>query len=715
MAETSGPRFLDAPLKAAIQSAYEHVKLGLPGFRPRASQRLMVAEVARGLASEQGVVAIEAPTGTGKSLAYLLAALPLATARKRKLVIATATVALQEQLLYRDLPTFLQATGLEVSVALAKGRQRYLCVRNLLELLEEPSSIPQGGLDFGEYTTEARWRQPPSAQQRERLQAVAAAFDAAQWNGDLDRCPEPLDEASRALLTTSAGGCSNRRCPQLSRCPFVLARNAVLAADLVVANHDLVLADLAIGSDSDGPGGVLLPQPSETFYVFDEAHQLADKAVEAGKAELGIAEARRRLSRLASPLRQVFQHCARERIGQMSADEVDTLLDAHLAGLDSMKSAIDVAWPARAEATVAPDETVWRSPLGRIPEAWRIQAAELALQATKLARWLPVALKRAVELELPPQRRENLARELGLAAERVAAYAELWQLWAQQDPANHAPIARWLHRAGDGSLILHASEVSAASVLRRRLWPHAAGVVLTSATLSTGGNFRPLRSELGLPDHALTLALASPFDLPRQARLVIPSMSALPDQAEAHVAAVVDWLDRSLDWQAGNLVLFTSRRKLEATLEALPAKRAQKVRAQGSAAKSELLSAHRMAIENGEGSTLFGLASFGEGLDLPGALCETVVITQLPFAVPTDPVGATRAEWLQASGRNPFLELAVPQTLRTLVQYCGRLIRSEQDRGRIVILDRRLLIRRYGRLMLEALPPFERRIETEQD
>jgi ATP-dependent DNA helicase DinG len=158
-------------------------------------------------------------------------------------------------------------------------------------------------------------------------------------------------------------------------------------------------------------------------------------------------------------------------------------------------------------------------------------------------------------------------------------------------------------------------------------------------------------------------------------------------------------------------VLFTSRVKLDRVLQKLPIAQVRKVRAQGSLGKSQLVAEHCADIEAGKGSTLFGLASFGEGLDLPGKFCETVVITQLPFAVPTDPVGATYAEWLESRGRNPFIEVSVPEATRLLTQYCGRLIRSETDRGRIVLLDRRVVTKRYGSGMLRALPPFERLIE----
>lgn len=707
MSEPASPVLVEPGLQAEIRSRYQAVRDGLPGFAARPSQRRMIAAVARALAQKQGALVVEAPTGTGKSIAYLLAAVPVAMAQKKTLLVATATVALQEQLVERDIPAFLQATGLQATVVLAKGRQRYACTRNLHELTRKDSDIPQGGFDFGAQAQDAAWPRAPRAGEPERFGALLDSLERGRWDGDLDRSPEVVDDESRRLITTSAGGCSNRRCPWISSCAFVQARNRLQGAQIVVANHDLVLADLELGRDEDGSGGVLLPAPRDTLYVFDEAHQLPVKAIERGGAEVALTDARRRLQRLANPLRAAFLAAGRERIGRLDAAQVDSLLDQLVGALEALDEALEGAWP-RQEGEA---EALWRAQLGRLPDQWRLLAQELCSHTTGLLRWIPSALKAIVESDLPSDRRENLARELGLARERLDAHAALWWLWAQDDAgAEGLPRARWLTRGPEGGIVCSASEVSAAPTLRRVLWPQAAGVVLASATLSIGGDFRNYAAQIGLPDHAETLALPSPFDLRRQARLEVPALLHSPDQRDAHVAEVVAWLDAALDWSRGNLVLFTSKLKLEACYNALPTARRQRVLAQGSRSKSALLASHAAAVHSGQGSTLFGLASFGEGLDLPGRLCETVVITQLPFAVPTDPVGATYAEWLEAKGRNAFVEVTIPQATRTLIQYCGRLIRGEEDSGRIVILDNRLLNRRYGAKMLSALPDFERRL-----
>ena len=230
------------------------------------------------------------------------------------------------------------------------------------------------------------------------------------------------------------------------------------------------------------------------------------------------------------------------------------------------------------------------------------------------------------------------------------------------------------------------------------------------ATTGVGGNFKVFAASIGLPTDAECVSLPSPFDLDRQAVLQVPRFPVLPDN-EAHPRAVADWLARELVWSRGSLVLFTSRRKMEQVYALMPETCKPDIRMQGALGKQALIDEHCAAIDAGEGSVLFGLASMGEGLDLAGEYCSTVVITQLPFAVPTEPVLATKSEWLESRGQNAFMLVSVPEATRVLTQYAGRLIRTSRDTGRIVILDRRIVEKRYGRDILDALPPFRREVE----
>jgi ATP-dependent DNA helicase DinG len=692
-------------LKTVIRDAYARIKDGLPGFRARSAQTRMIAEVARALSQAGGAAVIEAPTGTGKSMAYLIAGVEVARAQKKKLLIATATIALQEQLVERDIPLYLKLNGSDAKVALAKGRGRYVCPRNLR--MAASGLADSGQMGLGLDTDLALWSKPPTERDKTVLRRLIDAFDHHEWNGDMDAAPETPGDMLRAMITTSAGGCTGRRCAQFMVCPFFAARRAVADADIIVANQDLVLSDLTMPGDDDNWGGVILPKPDDTLYVFDEAHHMPNKTIDRGAADVPIGTAVRQISRLARQVHAAYSLTDKEVIAKLTLDAGDAKLQGLSDALEDIEREIKLSWlPDPAET-----EPMYRGSLGQLPDTWVQHATSLYILTSEVHRWLTAVRRTVTEMSESGPTQEALSRELGIALERLDRQVRTWRAWSSDDPEHAPPLARWVTLSRDQQFVCHASAVSAGALLRAILWDNASAAIMTSATLSAGGNFRGFADAVGLPDDAVTISLPSPFDLSVQARLEVPALSALPDEREQHAQAVTDWLAEHLDWDAGNLVLFTSRAKLERVLQRLPIDKVRKVRAQGSLGKTQLIAEHVAAVESGKGSTLFGLASFGEGLDLPGKLCETVVITQLPFAVPTDPVGATYAEWLESRGRNPFLEVSVPEATRLLTQYCGRLIRSETDRGRIVLLDRRVVTRHYGSQMLKALPPFQRVIE----
>jgi ATP-dependent DNA helicase DinG len=689
-------RQLTEPLKLAIRETYAKLQANTPGFRVRRAQSQMIGVVSRALGTSGGVGVAEAPTGVGKSLGYLTAGVPIALASKKKLVISTGTVALQSQLVERDIPAFLKATGIEATVALAKGRTRYLCARNVAELHGEAA---QDGMFEDEAPLYDR---PLSPAEAEQARALAKAYADKTWNGDLDAAPEPIPPSLRARITTNAAGCAGRRCSFAVQCPVLKARSDVREAQIVVTNHALLLSALSLG-DSDN-GQPLIAPPSDMLLVLDEGHHIAGVAIDQGAANLALDDMARRTGRLQALVGAAYRLADKDTIGNQLPNEAIELATQVSKGLKTFRAEIERAWVP----DPGQEEPMWRAPNGRLPEDWKPFIDAQAQDTAALLNWVQAAHQLVAKSKQEDAAKERLQRSLGMALEMVEQQYALWLGWRREDQDGQAPMARWITASRDADLVCHCSPVSAAQVLRALLWSEVDSAVLTSATLTGGGDFQALAIDNGLPPHAEMVSLSSPFDLPNQAELVVPKFPVAPDDREGHPREVARYLVKELDWGKGSIVLFTSRWKMLKVADLLPVAQRNRVLVQGEGSKSQMIGEHMRRIGAGEGSVLFGLNSFGEGLDLPGEACTTVVITQVPFAVPTDPQTATLGEWFESRGLNAFNLIAVPHALRTLTQFAGRLIRSSSDHGRVVILDSRLLTKRYGKRIIDALPPFKR-------
>lgn len=708
-AADAAPRVLTDALKADIRAAYARLQANTPGFSTRRSQSQMIGLVSRALATSGGIGIAEAPTGVGKSLAYMTAGVPIALATKKKLVISTGTVALQSQLVERDIPAFLKATGIEATVALAKGRTRYLCTRNAAELHGESSQshmfgdAPLGADEGGDFEAQL-YDRPLAPHEADAARRLLEAHADRLWDGDLDAAPEPVSPALRARITTPASGCAGRRCSFAQQCPVLKARNTVREAQIVVTNHALLLSSLSLGDVENGQP--LLAAPADMLLVLDEGHHVASVAIDQGAARLPLGEMAKRVSRMQILIAGAYRLVDKEKIGTLLPNEAIELATRVAKALKAFRLEIDAVW--RPE----PDDRdpMWRAANGRLPEAWLPAVEALGEDTRALYNWLHAAQTLVARSKQDDPAREKLQRSLGMALEMVEQQHDLWTGWRREDRDGQPPFARWVTATRDGDLVCHCSPVSAAQVLRQLLWKEIDSVVMTSATLTGGGDFQSFAIDTGLPDHAEMASLPSPFDLRNQAQLIVPNFPVTPDDREGHPKAIAEYLVRELDWKKGSMVLFTSRWKMEKVAELLPASRRAQVQMQTSTNKSQVVAEHLKRVAAKDGSVLFGLNSFGEGLDLPGEACTTVVITQVPFAVPTDPQTSTLSEWLEGRGLNAFNLIAIPHALRTLTQFAGRLIRTSSDTGRVIILDSRLISRRYGKKILDALPPFERLI-----
>ncbi|WP_210395449.1 ATP-dependent DNA helicase DinG [Motiliproteus sediminis] len=693
---------LPAQLKDQVQAAYRHY-LEAKGYRPRYGQRLMIAEIVKGLVGgDESVVVVEAGTGTGKTVAYLLAALPTAKHFKKRLVLSTATVALQDQIIGKDLPDLAAHSGLEFTYALAKGRSRYLCLSKLDQLLSQDQQ--QEGLAL--YDDELALRL--DGEQTRLLEELADAYVGGRWDGDRDSWRDEIAQENWQLLTTDHRQCSNRRCAHFSGCCFFKARESLDQADCIVANHDLVLADLALG------GGAVLPDPEDTFYVFDEGHHLADKAVQHFSHRLRLRSSRSWLKQLSKTLARLAK----------DLPQAEALLRYYPPVTESIASAEELLPELLVLLEpLLPLEEDDREPVvqhsrfanGVVPEPISAQCARLRQPLRRVAVQLDSmveVLKEALSEPLHGISRELAERwypVLGRALSRAEAAYGLLQDYAEPAHRGTVPQARWLSRypfqQGD-DVELCSSPILAAETLQESLWNRCHGAVVTSATLTALGRFDHFQLCSGVPAGTRFASVPSPFDYASNGVLRLPRLEADPGHPEEHDRVVAEALDAFLDPKKGALVLFTSWRQLNRVRDRLGDVWRSRILAQGDLGKQEILKSHRQRIDSGQGSVIFGLASFAEGIDLPGDYLTQVVIAKIPFAVPGDPVESALHEWVREQGQDPFSAISVPLASVRLIQACGRLIRSESDSGEVMILDNRLKTRRYGRDLLAALPPF---------
>ena len=720
-AKPSSP--LPDEVKKSIQSAYSKL-MDKYGFTPRYGQRHMIAEIANCLAEIQGiqddtaersppVCVVEAGTGTGKTLAYVLAVLPLAKQLDRKVVLATATVALQEQVILKDLPDILRGSGLQFSFSMAKGRGRYLCLARLDALLQSSASLDAMFDLYGDLPDES------GSDNHSLYQTMLDEVSAGRWQGDRDDWKEPISDTAWRPVTVDNSQCMGARCSYFKQCCFFKAREELDTVDCIVSNHDLVLADLALG------GGVILPDPGDTIFIFDEAHHLPNKSNNHFSAFARIKGSIQWLQQADRALQQLAGEAqlasalgnspdllkVREEMSGAANQlgEVLLLLEQVSTSVDSLDS-----YGNSQQHTFA---------LGVVPDSLRQSASSLEVRFAQLHNSfaeLQDGLKQLIEEGTDLQTRllaEQWFPLVGGLFSRAESSLKLWVSFAHADAEGTAPSARWLtitEYNDDHDISLASSPVLAADNLAERLWRTCGGAVLTSATLSALGKFEVLKMRAGLPDQTRYLSIPSPFDFAHNAVLSIPRMHCEPGDNQRHTELIIAALPQLLEDDQAALLLFSSRRQMQDVLQGLDSQWYERVLCQDDYQKAQLLKLHRERIDAGERSIICGLASFAEGIDLPGKYCTHVLIAKIPFAVPNDPIEATLSQWIEARGDNPFMTLAVPEAAFRLVQACGRLLRNETDRGRITIFDERLVTRFYGKTILDSLPPYRKEIFQHQ-
>ncbi len=613
---------------------------------------------------------VEAGTGTGKTLAYLM---PVIRSGKR-VIISTGTKNLQEQLFYKDVPFLEQAlygdTSGRLSVCYMKGRNNYLCRKKLYDLTDQP--VLSGLDEIAQYRDIAAWEKTTATGDRAELAELPEA--SLLWH----------------KLDARADACTGQKCSQFDRCFITEMRRKAMESDIVIVNHHLFFADLAIKLQADGAAdaGIL---PEAGAVIFDEAHELEDVAGN----YFGISISNLRVEDLARDVESSLQH--------------NHMLSASLSGaLGSLRERSQFFF-----SLLPPGE-------GRF--AFETRREFLEENGDEFVALNQALTRLAGELEGLPQKPEevfNFVRraqeiQVGLqfALESEDRNTVFWiERRGGRANANSPQRHRGTEKTKEGhqgrqNVFLQATPIDVGPILRECLWSKLECAVLTSATLAVGGGFDYIRQRLGL-EHARESVLPSHFDYESQALLYVPP--DLPDpRTPQFTVKAAERIRQLLEITRGRaFVLFTSYAQMNEIHQRLLGEVEFPILRQGDAPKSALLEEFRLTPN----AVLFATSSFWQGVDVQGDQLSCVIIDRLPFAVPSDPVVAARVKAIDAEGGNAFFEYQVPAAVITLKQGFGRLIRSLHDRGLLVLLDNRILKKQYGRVFVESLPNYKKTTE----
>ena len=684
---------LTEALKAEIRASFEAAKKQLPGYSNRSSQNRMIAEIAKTLTGEYSdsnpILCVEAPTGTGKTMAYLIATLPIAKANDKKLVIASANVALQEQLLNKDIIEAQKYSTTPFDYALAKGRSRYVCIRNLINLTEDNTDTQSLFEDA------LLWDAPPSKSQIDQLDEMTEDYTSKRWSGEIDDLETPPESSLWQKVACNRFTCTAKNCEFYNDCAFFKARKKVAQADVIIANHDLVLADIFSGNS-------ILPDVEDCIFVFDEAHHFAPKALSHFSQSASIDFIKTSIRQAQSAMDQICKITHQDSV-ESRIDAIDTLSSE----LNAPLSELDYADDIHLFGLTGVDDVIMNSAQNLAIS----MSTAYANFSEKKDDWQAFCKSNHQEQATL----DNLNNIIGQNEQNLSSIVSLLGAFTQSTNPDKPPPSHWIEKSimanKKTNYHLNSAKIDVSNHLDTLIWSKAAGVVLTSATLTALGSFDRLNQQLGLKEKDNKyLRLASPFDH-QSVDFIVAKMKSNPTQAFEHTQELAKELKKRINQELGTLVIFASNNQMQMVADLVEQSLDCSLLIQGEYSKKRILEKHIGLRRQSKGSVIFGLDSFAEGVDLKGNNLNHVMIAKLRFSVPTSPIEKTTQSYLESQGRNPFMEIALPDASLRLIQACGRLIRTETDTGKITIFDNRLTTKFYGKQLLNALPGYHVVIE----
>ncbi len=604
-----------------------------PGYEHRPGQVAMAEEVAAAF-EQDDVAVIEAGTGTGKTMAYLIPAL----LSGKKTVVSTGTKNLQEQIFNKDLPFIRRCLGQGFRAACLKGRENYLCLNRYKTFLREPTFA--------------------AVQEAVFLDALRDWADRTETGDRAELAALPDDFLTWGDLSAPGERCLGSKCPDFKDCFLQRARRLAAAADLVVVNHHLFMADLAIRGG--GHGEVI---PDYEAVIFDEAHLLESVATQ----YFGVAVSSWRLSELRHDCQAVLA----------KSGKLNPVLGKSLTALGHQADVLARQYFTRIEET-----ELWTDDN---PEADKLRAfgPEILANLDSLASLLEPVAQKDEEIMAQAERARQISGDLSFILD-----------------GTDSQYVYWAERRGRG-LFLRASPIEVAPFLQDRLFSRGLTLVFTSATLTADNSFDYFKERLGIFPEVEGGVFDSPFDYRNHTLLYVPRSMPAPG-SQSYQPSLAAEVEKLLEISQGRaFVLFTSYRNLKFVAERLENRLPWPCLIQGQAPRTTLLELFRQDTH----SVLLATHSFWQGVDVPGESLSAVIIDKLPFPPPDRPLIKARAQKLRLEGHDPFLEYHVPEAVITLKQGLGRLVRTAEDRGLLAVLDSRLVAKGYGRRFLSSLPP----------